>query len=63
MSEEFIVGTIANIGIPAALCFYVLFGLNKNIAKLTDSFNTWCHLIERRIERLENEVHTFSRRP
>ena len=62
MSEEFIVGTISNVGIPAALCFYVLFVLNKNVAKLTDASNTWCHLIEQRIERLENEVHGLTRR-
>lgn len=62
MSEEFIVGTISNIGIPAALCFYVLFVLNKSVAKLNSTVNTWCRLIERRIERLENEVHGINRR-
>ncbi|MBQ3444247.1 MAG: hypothetical protein IJG33_13490 [Selenomonadaceae bacterium] len=61
MTEEFIVGTISNVGIPAALCFYVLFVLNKNVAKLTDAFNTWCHLIEQRIEHLENEVRSSRR--
>ena len=31
--EDFIARVISNIGVPAALCFYTLFGVNKTLQK------------------------------
>lgn len=38
--EEFVLHTLSNVGVPAAVCFYTLFALNKNVERL-------CNLIER----------------
>lgn len=63
MSEEMIAHTIANIGVPTAICFYVLFTLNKSVTKLNDNLNAftkslvdWNKLVEQRIQRLEDAV-------
>lgn len=39
MTEEFIASTLANIGVPTALCFYCLFVLNKSVNRLSDKFD------------------------
>ncbi len=45
MTEEMIANLLANIGVPTALCFYVLFALNKSVNKLIES-----------VKSLENEI-------
>jgi len=45
MSEEMIAHTIANIGVPTALCFYTLFKVNQTLEKLTEA-----------VRSLENEM-------
>lgn len=35
--EDIIFNTISNIGVPAAVCFYTLFAVNKNLQKLINS--------------------------
>ena len=52
MPEELIVKTLANVGVPAALCFYTLFEVNKNLKRLTEAVDK----LERRIERLETII-------
>ena len=52
MEPEFVSHVFANIGVPAALCFYTLFEVNKNIKRLTDAVDK----LERRIERLESKI-------
>lgn len=63
MSEEVLVHTLANIGVPTAVCFYVLLTLNKSINRLNDNFNEFSKYlndlhkpIEKRLERLEEVV-------
>lgn len=48
---------VANIGVPTALCFYVLFTLNKTVNKLTDKVG---QLIEY-IKTLENDIRALRR--
>lgn len=39
MSEELLFKALANIGVPAAICFYTLFGVNKTLKELTTAIN------------------------
>ncbi len=50
MTEEMLANAIGNIGVPAALCFYVLFALNKSVNKLIES-----------VKSLENEIRLLRR--
>lgn len=52
MEPDFIAHIFSNIGVPAALCFYTLFEVNKNIKRLTDAVDK----LERRIDRLEQKI-------
>lgn len=64
--EEFITHIISNAGIPAAVCFYTLFGVNKTLEKqnstleqLTSAINKLT-LDVKKIETLENQVHELA---
>lgn len=35
MEEEIIFKILANVGVPAAICFYTLYGVNKTLEELT----------------------------
>ena len=52
MTEEYLAHILGNIGVPAALCFYTLFEVNRNIKRLTEAVDK----LERRIERLEGKI-------
>ena len=39
MTEELIVNLLSNVGIPAAICFYVLFRVNQTLKELTAAIN------------------------
>lgn len=59
MEEPIIAHLLSNVGIPAALCFYTLFNVNKNLEKLTDAFNRWSDVIEHRLTDLEQDVRAL----
>ena len=48
MSEEVIANLLSNVGIPAAICFYVLFRVNQTIKELTAAINAQTQEIVRR---------------
>ena len=52
MTEEYLAHILGNIGVPAALCFYTLFEVNRNIKRLTEAVDK----LEHRIERLEGKI-------
>lgn len=67
MEEELIFKLLGNIGVPAAICFYTLFGVNKTLKELTSAINLLSKDVERReteqsqkIERLALQVHELS---
>lgn len=62
MPEELIVKTLANVGVPAALCFYTLFTVNKNVEKLTDAVKEWNKSLGERIKDLENDIRDLRRK-
>lgn len=48
MSEELIANLLSNVGIPAAICFYVLFRVNQTLKELTAAINKQTEDIVRR---------------
>ena len=56
MEETVLIHALSNVGVPAALCFYTLFCVNRNIEKLTDAINRWEASLDRRISDLESDV-------
>ena len=56
MGEEFIVNLLSNVGIPAAICFYTLFGVNKTLKELTAAINKQTTEIERRESEQSHEI-------
>ncbi len=47
---------IGNIGVPAALCFYTLFEVNKSMKKLTEAVDTLTKNLVPRIEKIESKI-------
>lgn len=62
MEETTIANILSNIGVPAAICFYTLFNVNKSIEKLADSFNRLADVINHRLYQLESEVAALKRK-
>jgi len=56
MGEEFIANLLSNVGIPAAICFYTLFGVNKTLKELTAAINKQTTEIERRESEQSHEL-------
>lgn len=63
MGEESIINLLSNIGVPAAICFYTLYGVNKTLQKqdttlsgLTDAINRLTSDIDRRLDKQEDET-------
>lgn len=54
MTEELFAHMLGNIGVPAALCFYTLFQVNRSIEKLIQTIEK----LEKRIDRLEDKIFT-----
>lgn len=47
---------IGNVGVPAVICLYTLFEVNKNVKKLTDSVDRLTKSLEPRIEKIEQKL-------
>lgn len=66
MDETFIAHIISNIGIPAALCFYTLFGVNKTLQKQDVTLKELAAAIKdltvdvKKIEKLEIQTRELS---
>ena len=56
LGEEFIAHILSNVGIPAAICFYTLFGVNKTLKELTAAINKQTTEIERRESEQSREL-------
>lgn len=55
MTEEIFAHMLGNIGVPAALCFYTLFQVNRTMEKLIQSIDK----LETRIDRLEDRIFSL----
>ena len=57
MSEEVIANLLSNVGIPAAICFYVLFRVNQTMKDfLTAAINTQTQEEVRRLTEQSSEL-------
>lgn len=57
MEETVLTHLFSNVGVPAAICFYTLFSVNKNIEKLIDAINKLSAdigIFDSRLTRLEH---------
>ncbi len=52
--DEIFLHALSNVGVPAALCFYTLFEVNKNVKKLAESIDKLDDDVSRRVSRLED---------
>lgn len=62
MDDTTVAHLLSNVGVPAALCFYTLFNVNRNLEKLTDAVNRWNESLDRRLTALENDVKALQRK-
>lgn len=44
--EELLLGAISNIGVPAAICFFCLFRLDRSINQLSQNIQQLSNLIQ-----------------
>lgn len=61
MEETVLTHLLSNVGIPAAMAFYVLFGVNKTLKELTAAINKLSNDVDKRISKLEDRVDHFIR--
>ena len=59
--EEMFLHALSNVGVPAALCFYTLFEVNKNVKRLADSIDRLDVDLKTRVSRLEDAVAELKR--
>ena len=57
--EELILKAVGNIGVPAVICLYTLFGVNKTLKELTDAINKMSSDVQK-IKELENQTRELS---
>lgn len=55
MTEELLLKVISNIGVPAAVCFYTLFGVNKTLKELTEAINRMAIDVQK-IDKMERQI-------
>ena len=60
MEPEFLSHILGNIGIPAALCFYTLFEVNKNLKRLSASIDRLSGDVDKRLDKVEVKIHELS---
>lgn len=53
--EELLLKAVGNIGVPAVICLYTLFGVNKTLKELTDAINQMSVDVKK-IDDLEREI-------
>lgn len=67
MEEELLFKLLGNIGVPAAICFYTLYGVNKTLKELTGAINKLTNDVDKReseqsqeISKLKDKVYELS---
>lgn len=60
MEDNLFAHIISNVGIPAALCFYTLFEVNKNVKKLADSIDRFNDDIDKRVNKIETDLRELT---
>ena len=57
--EELMLKAIGNVGVPAVICLYTLFGVNKTLKELTDAINKMAADVQK-VKELDNRTHELS---
>lgn len=67
LEEELLFKLLGNIGVPAAICFYTLYGVNKTLKELTGAINKLTNDVDKReaeqsqeISKLKDKVHELN---
>ena len=67
LEEELLFKLLGNIGVPAAICFYTLYGVNKTLKELTGAINKLTNDVDkheaeqsREISKLKDKVHELN---
>lgn len=61
MEGEFLLNALETLGIPATLCFGLMFWIRKDIRDLTQSINKLGGIIDRRVDNLEKDINELRR--
>lgn len=56
MEEELLFKLLGNIGVPAAICFYTLFGVNKTLKDLTSAINKLTTDVDKNVQEQSHEI-------
>ena len=56
MEGEFLLKALETLGIPAAICFGLMFWIRKDIRDLTQSINKLAEIINGRVNALEKDI-------
>lgn len=59
MEEELLLKLLGNIGFPAVICLYTLFGVNKTLKELTAAITKLATDVDRRISKLEDRFDSL----
>ena len=59
MEEQFLASLVSDIGIPAIICLYTLFGVNKTLKDLTDAIKDLTVDVKK-IEKLESQTRELA---
>lgn len=57
MTDEILLKLLGNVGVPAAVCFIMLYRVSPAIEKLTDAINALGNDIDKRLDNVEKECH------
>ena len=60
MGEEVLAHLLSNVGVPAAICFYTLFGVSKTLKELTNAINRQTDEMDKRLDKIENKTNELS---
>ena len=57
MEAEFLIKALETLGVPAAICFGLMFWVRKDIRDLTQSINKLAEIIDKRVDNLERDIN------
>lgn len=55
MADEVLLKLLGNVGVPAAVCFVMLYRVSPAIEKLTEAINSLGNDIDKRLDNVEKE--------
>lgn len=61
MEGEFLLKALETLGVPAAICFGLMFWVRKDIRDLTQSINKLAEIIDNRVDNLERNIGILER--